>query len=250
MRALAVRYPLLFSVIVVAVYDPGLTAALSGLTKQPTLRLSDLLNAQVILSLYVAALLTSLRWWREAGFLARLTRRSLLSYLPWLLLPLLTVADCGQVTSGPSRILGFALFALLVGLAEEGLLRGVVLRALLPGGVMRAALLSSLLFGVAHLSNMFQGREVGATIVQAIYATFIGIGFAGCRLYTGAIWPAIIMHGLIDFADFASRDFTPSVEAQPFTAARAIAPIVITGLYALYGWWLLRRHRGAAAPQG
>jgi hypothetical protein len=142
-------------------------------------------------------------------------------------------------------VVAFIFFTVMVGFAEEGLLRGVVLRALLPRGAVRAAVVSSLLFGIAQLSNMVQGRDPTATIVQAIYATFIGIGFAGPRLYTGTIWSAIVLHAMIDFADFASRNFASPTEAVTPTPGQAILVIAITGAYALYGWWLLKRHRRA-----
>ncbi len=111
----------------------------------------------------------------------------------------------------------------------------------MPGGVMRAALISSALFGAAHLTNMFQGRDVFSTVVQAIYATFIGIGFAGPRIFSGTIWPAVVLHGLIDFSDFASRGFAPLSEVKPIEPGQAVVIIGITGLYALFGWWLIRR---------
>ena len=85
------------------------------------------------------------------------------------------------------RVAGFALFALMVGLAEKGFLRGVVLRALQPRGAVRAAVLSSLVFGRAHLLNMIHGRDPVRAIVQTVYATLIGIGFAGPRLNAGTI---------------------------------------------------------------
>lgn len=243
MKNFARQHPAFFSLLVVAAYDPGLTTILRLLMHRDQLQLSGLLTSQIVLVLYVACLLYLLKWWREAGFTLKADRRSVMVYLPWLLLPLLVLADTTEVTASPERILGFAAFTLFVGFAEEGLIRGVVLRALLPHGAMRAALLSALIFGAAHLSNAFQGKEVAPVIVQVIYAIFIGIGFAGCRLYTGTIWPAIIVHGLIDFTDIASRNFTLTGGPQPFTPAQAIAPIVITGLYALYGLWLIRRYR-------
>ena len=73
-----------------------------------------------------------------------------------------------------------------------------------------------------------------------IYAMFLGIGFAGARLYTGTIWPAIVVHTLMNFVDIGSRGFVLA-PPQSVTLARAMVPIVITGLYALYGMWLLQR---------
>ena len=245
MRNLVARYPILFAVVAILVYDLGMNALAAVLRGMGLPQLGVSLIAQAACCVFVAALLGYLGWWRGAGFTHRVTGRAVLAYSPWLLLPLLMVVGSSASTLNASRVAAFILFTLMVGFAEEGLLRGVVLRALLPRGAVRAAVVSSLLFGIAHLSNMAQGRDPTATIVQAIYATFIGIGFAGPRLYTGTIWPAIVLHAMIDFADFASRNFAPQTEAATPTPGQAILVIAITGAYALYGWWLLRRHRRA-----
>jgi membrane protease YdiL (CAAX protease family) len=151
------------------------------------------------------------------------------------------VVMSGGVRAGSARqVVAFAAFSLMVGFAEEILLRGVALRTMLPSGVIRAVVLSSLFFGLGHLFNILQGRDLQSAIVQAIYATFIGIGFAGPRLYSGTILPAIFLHALIDFADQAVRGFVLA-QPKPVGLRQAGVLVAITGLYALYGWWLARR---------
>lgn len=240
------RHPLFFSVLIILAYDFGMQGLKAMV--QPALSLhgaplATSVIVQGVFSVLIIGLIAGLRWWRDAGFMGRVTGRALLAYSPWIVLPLLMIVDSEPSSAGPLVVLGFAVMMFMVGFAEEALLRGVVLRALLPSGVMRAAILSSLIFGIAHLTNIFQGRDATSTIVQAVYATFIGIGFAGPRLYAGTIWPAIVLHGMIDFADAASRGFTPANETKPTTPGQMLTVIVITSLYALYGFWLVRKHR-------
>jgi membrane protease YdiL (CAAX protease family) len=246
MKNLISRHPLLLSVLIILAYDlgmQGLKVLLRFVSFLHTSQLATSVIVQGVFSVLIIALIARLRWWRDTGFVGRVTRRALLAYSPWIVLPLLMLADSGKSSAGLLVVVGFAAMMFMVGFAEEALLRGVVLRALLPSGVMRAAILSSLIFGLAHLTNIFQGRDATSTVVQAVYATFIGIGFAGPRLYTGTIWPAIVLHGLIDFSDAASRGFSPANETKPVTFGQAITVIVITGLYALYGFWLARKHQ-------
>jgi membrane protease YdiL (CAAX protease family) len=237
---LAVRHPLAFAVLAVLVPVVGIRLLHAGLA---VLELPDLASRLVVEAAfcgYVILLLSRLRWWREAGFTPPKTRRWLLAYLPLFFLPLLVLAGNGVKVSSAERMIEFGLFTLMVGFAEEGLTRGIVLRALLPAGAMRAALVSSLIFGVGHLANIWQGASLPATIVQVAFSTLLGIGFAGARVYAGTIWPAIALHALQDLFDSAGRGFAlPS--PQPMTLARAVVPIALTGLCALYGWWLLRR---------
>ena len=87
---------------------------------------------------------------------------------------------------------------------------------------------------------MLDGRGLQSSLVQVIYATFIGIGFAGPRLYSGSILPAIFMHFLVDFADGIARGFT-FAHTKENTLSEALGAIILTGLYAIYGWWLTRQ---------
>jgi membrane protease YdiL (CAAX protease family) len=247
MSSFVARRPLAFSVLAVFVPLVTLTFVRSGFAALGLPELASRVLAEGVFCGYVILLLWRLRWWREAGFTPPATRRRLVAYLPLLVLPLLALAGNGVGAASADRVIGFALFTLMVGFAEEGLMRGIVLRALLPGGAMRAAVLSSLIFGVGHLANIRQGASAAATIVQVVVATFLGIGFAGARVYAGTIWPAIAMHAVVDLVDVAGRGFALPTR-QPMTLARAVIPIALTGLYAVYGWWLLRRVRESEPP--
>jgi uncharacterized protein len=234
------RHPIIFSVLAVFLAVVVIQMLGAGL---PYLKLSQLaiqLTIEGMLCGYVISLLVLLKWWREAGFKQAISRPKLLAYLPLLFLPIAVLVTNGFKPASASEMILFTFFTLLVGFAEEGLLRGVVLRAMVPSGITRAVVLSSLLFGLGHLINILEGASPATTIVQITYSTLLGIGFAGARLYTGTIWPVIVVHTLIDFVDVASRGFVLA-PPQSLTLAGAIVPILITGLYALYGWWLLRR---------
>jgi membrane protease YdiL (CAAX protease family) len=207
------RRPLAFSVLVALM--PLLAMAFLR-DRLATMTLPDLANRLVVEALfcgYVILLLSLLSWWGEAGFARSMTHRTLVSYLPLFVLPLLVLAGSGVKTASVGRMIGFALFALMVGFAEEGLVRGIILRALLPAGAVRAVLLSSLIFGVGHFANIWQGASAMATIVQVTFSTFLGIGFAGARVYTGTIWPAIGLHWLLDLFDVAGRGFSATFVA-------------------------------------
>jgi membrane protease YdiL (CAAX protease family) len=234
------RHPIAFSALVVLVAAAAIELLGAGLTHLPVPPFASRMIIEGVFCGYVALLLTRLRWWQEAGFTRPRIRRSLMAFLPLLLLPIAVVASSGFKAASVGQMTGYAILTLMVGFAEEGLLRGVALRAMLPIGPTRAAVLSSLFFGIGHLLNLGHGPSPSTVVVQVIYSTLLGIGFAGVRLYAGTIWPVIAAHSLIDFADVASRGF---VLAPPrdVTLAGVVAPIVITSLYALYGWWLLRR---------
>ncbi len=77
----------------------------------------------------------------------------------------------------------------LVAFFEEILVRGIVLPTLeRPLGSVWAVVLSSLLFGAAHLPN------AGATALSTLNATFAGLVFGTAFLATRRLWFGIALH--------------------------------------------------------
>jgi membrane protease YdiL (CAAX protease family) len=76
----------------------------------------------------------------------------------------------------------------------------VILRVLLPKGVWAAVLISSLLFGLAHSTNLFlhfSGQPVLVGL-QILGAFTHGVGLAALRLRTNTLWPLILLHAFGD----------------------------------------------------
>lgn len=65
--------------------------------------------------------------------------------------------------------------------------------------------ISSLSFGLMHLTNFLAGADLLMTVVQVISACSVGMLFAAIFLRTGNLWPCIIYHTLIDLACFVSE---------------------------------------------
>jgi membrane protease YdiL (CAAX protease family) len=130
---------------------------------------------------------------------------------------------------------------LMIGVLEEGALRGLVLVALVrawgktSAGLIRAVVVSSSVFGVLHLVNLFN-RPVIQTLLQVVFATFIGIGFAGVFLRTKALLALMVIHGLIDLGGALQQG-----SDKPGTVASALLACAVTFPFALLGIWLLRR---------
>lgn len=64
-----------------------------------------------------------------------------------------------------------------------------------------AIVVSALLFGLAHLSNAAL-QHWDMTILQAVSAFALGLFFAIVYVYTGQLWLAMLMHGLLDWTSF------------------------------------------------
>lgn len=101
------------------------------------------------------------------------------------------------------RILSFLANMILVGIAEEFLFRGVIAETLLEhfgtsrGGIWKACLLSGLLFGCAHLTNLLSSAPLGV-LMQCIFAASLGVLYAAIYFRTGNLWVTVFLHGGMD----------------------------------------------------
>lgn len=88
-------------------------------------------------------------------------------------------------SSTPGIILYFVYVAVLPAITEEILFRGAIMGALMPYGKTQALIISSVLFGLAHVNP-----------IQAIFAAVLGIIIGELYAQTGSIWWGSLIHFL------------------------------------------------------
>ncbi len=99
----------------------------------------------------------------------------------------------------------FALYCVSVGLFEEFVFRGVVFSALASvftkdrAGLIKTFVVSSVLFGVVHLSNLFGGAGLVPTLLQVVYTTLMGGVFAFVLIKTQNLFCCAFVHALYNF---------------------------------------------------
>lgn len=121
-----------------------------------------------------------------------------------------------------------------------------LLRSLAGRGVWRAAIVSSVLFGLLHTVNVLAGADPAASMVQVGYAAAMGFGFAAVTLRTGAIWPLVIIHALIDLTGFLTTDGTVSTG---LTSADVIVAAVYAVGFTVHGVVVIRSFLRRRADQ-
>ena len=145
----------------------------------------------------------------------------------------------------------FTLVMLLIGILEEVLCRGVILNNMLnkwghtKTGIIKSVILSSLIFGLGHLVNLFwQPTLIIGTVTQVIYTFLIGILFASIYLRCKNIWAVVILHAIFDWLCMVSGIYhTASSSVVPVD--NSIVSMLITSMlyipFALLGFFLLRK---------
>lgn len=132
----------------------------------------------------------------------------------------------------------FILSMLCVGFIEEVIFRGFLFKAMCKDNIRLAIFVSSITFGLGHIVNLLNGRELLPTLLQICYATAIGFLFT-IFFYKGkSLLPCIITHSIFNsIAIFAVQ------RTQMFSIINSILLCVISLGYAL---WILKRAEKSA----
>lgn len=95
---------------------------------------------------------------------------------------------------------------------------------------MGAAVLTSVLFGLTHLDNLFFRPSPGLVLAQVVGAATTGFGFAALRLRINTLRPLVLLH--------AAGNLTLHYSHLPVVLVEVIcgAVLVLYGVYLLWGW--------------
>lgn len=226
---------------------PGLLAAPDAPTGLTPL---DVLGAGVQPALLVGALVLALSAlvtrWRGLGLGRPQGRTWRLLWLPALYILLFGIG----AALGGSAVLPLLpvllLNTALVGWIEEALFRGFLYSGLRD--VLRpwpAILLSSALFGLAHLPNAAWTGDLGTAGLQAVVTAGLGLTFIAIRLRSGSLWPPVLLHaawnlGLLLLAVAGGGQLGAAPQAPLEAGPGALASLLVFLPLPLYGLYLLR----------
>ena len=157
--------------------------------------------------------------------------------------PDLAFVDESKAIGGLIKIIGIGFF-------EEVVFRGIVANKLGrkyghdAKGVWLAAVLSSVLFGLVHMQNIFYGAHFIPTLVQSVVAAATGLMLVAIYYRGGSIYAMILIHAMIDIGPLFASTFT----TQDTVIADAINELQIQGMFlaipmVILAVWLMRKSR-------
>lgn len=192
-----------------------------------------------MISVAVIHLLKTLSWEHKAGLTLPISSwqgRWLLASIPLLLMALLSLTSVNwpEVEYTPVRVFAWAVSNFATGFFEEVLMRGLCFYMLLSAwektqkGVFFAAFFQAFIFGAAHLANLYH-MPIIDVIAQVIFATLIGIGFAGLVYLSKSLWPAIFVHTTINGFGTINDFFV--IDGQSFQSPGVAGYVVIVTIF-------------------
>ena len=135
-----------------------------------------------------------------------------------------------------------------VGVAEEFLFRGVIAQTLLEhfgtsrAGVWKACLLSGVLFGAAHLTNILGSAPFGV-LMQCVFAASLGTLFAAVYFRTGNLWVTVFLHGAMDISSMLIGGLYGTTTVAEAVSGYDASMLLSVLLYLIPTAFLLRRKK-------
>lgn len=130
----------------------------------------------------------------------RNTLKKVWYYIPLILIEIIAILLSGfssEITVKQYIVLLF--FVIAVGFNEEIYFRGIVYNLLLIKGSKTAIIFSSIIFGVLHLANALNGKNLMYLILQMIFAFLVGFVLAEIVNISKSLWFIIIWHAIHDY---------------------------------------------------
>jgi len=254
------RKPLLFCVLFILVWMlfSGLFAFIFSLILSvPVIDDLPQTAARIAGGLFIFAFAWKKGWLEKIGITASINLSTAL--ITFLLIAYLVIAEryayFGEfstdfmITANSPEAIHVILMQVFVAIAEEFLFRGLILFILYDAwkdrknGVLASALMSGLLFGLPHMIHIFYAaniQDITIVLLNAFNASMQGFWLAILVLFTGTLWPAVLLH-LASNASILIKALTTA----PLTPVSAYTRLILVQLpLVAVGVWLLRRNIG------
>ena len=132
----------------------------------------------------------------------------------------------------------FAFECMGVGLFEEIIFRGLLLMVLIQylpktkKGNLIAVILSSVLFGLIHIFNIFYGGAFDSTVLQVSYSFLMGMMWAIIYLKTRNIWIVMVLHATYNY--FGNVLFQLGTVTRRFDSITIVVTLLIAVFALVY----------------
>lgn len=228
---------IIISVILISVYFAlvNLATKLSNVINIP-----NSINAlvEIIFLIAVIAYLKKKKLFSYYGInsLKELDYKNLLFCVPMVIVALGNLRYGIHINHSWLQIVFISLKMLGVGFAEEILFRSFLIRAIMNKSSTAAVIISSIVFGMIHIFNLFYGADVTITLTQVVYATALGLMWSMFFYKTNNILPCVICHSIIN----VTSTFLPKVLSNVQLCTGWIIFIIPS---VFYTWYLYKTEK-------
>lgn len=152
------------------------------------------------------------------------------------------------------NFINLTLYCFAIGIAEEFLCRGWIQNEFIEKfgksrkQIILSIILSSLIFGLIHITNALYGQTLFETFIQIIQATAGGVFLGSVYYRTKNIWAVAFLHGFYDLAVFLPeltlyKSCTYGTPTANITVFSIVSSVIISAIYILSSIILLRKSK-------
>ncbi len=121
-----------------------------------------------------------------------------LYFIPLLIIAAVNLTNGLNINHTPIAIVFYMLTMVNIGFIEEMLFRGFLFRMMEKDNLKSAMIVSSITFGMGHIVNLLNGREMASTLFQVCYAIILGYMLVIIFYRSKSIIPCVVFHALIN----------------------------------------------------
>lgn len=166
----------------------------------------------------------------------------------WFFIPLIVVACSGlffgiEIQYSALETVLYIISMVCVGFLEEIIFRGFLFVGMAQKNVRSAIIVSSLTFGIGHIVNLFNGKDLLETIAQIIFA--VAVGFVLVTLfYKGkSLLPCIAFHALNN--SLSAFEKSNAEVASSLSISTGQFELIVIGVFvvilAAYAWAMMKK---------
>lgn len=153
----------------------------------------------------------------------------------------------GSPLQNPLHILLFVLCMAAVGINEELTFRGMIAGMFYekygatPAGVWLSVMVSSLLFGLLHITGAISGAaSLPGVLIQMVGAIALGMCFSAMYLRCRNLWAVAAVHGFMDFCALLTSGVFQEDRLTDIIGGYSAANLAGFGIYVVIALILLR----------
>lgn len=174
-----------------------------------------------------------------------------LIFIPMLIYWILLFGSYGFVAKGfPFGLVGAkeVFMALMAGMVEEVCFREIAVSFMAKHWmndrkIPLIAVVSGLLFGLTHMTNLTDGKAITDTLYQVMLCIFTGVFFAAIYLRKGNVWVLCLFHFIHDTLAFMGVAGMTAKGIGELPDWTAIFIAVLEFMLCLYGFFLIRKKK-------
>lgn len=160
--------------------------------------------------------------------------KAFLYYLPLAVIALSSLWGGVELRLGAAGTVCYVISMCCVGFLEEIIFRGLLFRAMEKDNLKSAIIVSAVTFGLGHIVNLFNGsgRDLISTVIQIVFAVFVGFVLVMIFYHGGSLIPCIVFHAVNNA--LGAFEAESAMDPKLNMALNIALIIVVLGGYLLY----------------